>query len=439
MVKKPSPRRIGILAGGGSLPREIAEGLLARGAGVHVVGIDGEADEKLEEFHPTRVNWGQIGQILSSFKTAGCRQVVFAGSVKRPDLSRIKPDLGFFRALFTVLRLIKVGGDDAILRAVIGFFEKHGIEIVGVSQVAPELLVSEGRFAGPDRKPEDLPDIKLGFDVLRAMARFDVGQGVVVSDGRIEAIEGAEGTDRMLDRLMVARQKKMQEKLAVGRGILIKAPKPGQDLRVDMPAIGPQTVRKAAGADLTGIAVAAGSVLALERPSLSEMANTHRVFVSGVGSEELPAETAPGQNLDNAAGSFSVNELGRKRPSKIDEADAIKGGRLIAVLDSFDAGRAVVVGRRHVLAVEAGEGIPALIKRAGQLRQWGGGLLSRRSGVLVVAAGRHLEQDMIAQAAEAGFAGIAVVLQKFAASVDAATIAEADRRKLFIAALVGEG
>lgn len=440
MVRPPS-RHIGILAGGRSLPREIAEGLIARGIGVHIVGIEGEADSQLDKFNPTIVNWGQIGGILSAFKSADCQQVVFAGSVSRPDLSRIKPDLGFFRALFTILRLIKVGGDDAILRAVIGFFERQGIEIVGVRQVAPELLVGEGHFAGPEKLSEDSRDIELGFDVLRAMAPFDVGQAVVVSNGAVEAIEGAEGTDGMLDRLTHARQKRMRDRLEVGRGILVKAPKPGQDLRVDMPAIGPETVRKVSGADLKGIAVEAGNVLALERSTLIDMAQTHRVFVTGVASTVADSQqgaTLPRQS-STMASSMAVHQLGRRKFSKTDEGDAIKGGGLLVALNRFETGRAVVVVRKHVLAVEAGEGIHALVERAGGLRQWGGGLLSRRRGVLVLAAGRDLEQDMIGIAADAGFAGIAVVLQKFAASVADACIAEADRRKVFIASLVGEG
>ncbi|MCH9807470.1 MAG: UDP-2,3-diacylglucosamine diphosphatase LpxI [Alphaproteobacteria bacterium] len=438
-MAKPSSRQIGILAGGGSLPREIAEGLAVRGVGVHIVAIDGEADRQLDKFNPTNVNWGQIGLILSSFKSAGCRQIVFAGSVRRPDLSKIKPDLGFFRALFTVLRLIRVGGDDAILRAVIGFFERHGIEIVGVDQVAPELVVGEGLFAGPGQIREDASDIGLGFDVLRALAPFDVGQAVVVSDGRVEAIEGAEGTDRMLDRLMAARQRRMRERLALGRGILLKAPKPGQDLRVDMPAIGPETVRKVAGADLKGVAVEAGSVLALQRGGLIEMAKTHRVFVAGIAAVTPDAGGVEQEPFRSTADGITLRKLGRRAFSKSDAVDAIKGGRLLSALGRFDTGRGVVVVRRHVLAVEAGEGIGDLIERAAGLRQWGGGLFARRKGVLVLAAGRDLEQDMIAKAAEAGFAGIVVVLQKFAASVADSAISEADRRKVFIAALVGEG
>ncbi|KUO53991.1 MAG: hypothetical protein APF80_12805 [Alphaproteobacteria bacterium BRH_c36] len=440
-MHRPSPRRIGILAGGRSLPIEIAQGLRARGVDVHIVAIEGEADPALDVFHPETLNWGQIGGIVASFKKAGCQQVAIAGSVSRPDLSTIKPDLGFFRAIPTVLQLIRAGGDDAILRGVIGFFEKRGLEIIGVSQVAPELLVGLGTFSGPQHQREDMDDIRTGFEVLQVLAPFDVGQAVVVADGRIEAIEGAEGTDRMLDRLSQQRHAKMRARAPVGGGILIKAPKPGQELRVDMPAIGPETVRKSAGADLKGIAVEAGRVLAIDRAALQDMAVSHRVFVAGVRPSEFAnSEAMVGVGPAEAFSSddMTVRQLGRRRLRAGDIADASKGAKLISALAGFDTARAVVLSRRHVLAVEAGEGIIETIDRAAQLRQWGGGgLFGRRSGVAVLAIARDLDAAVIASAADAGLAGVAVVLQKFAAGVGDGAIALADQRNLFIAAVAG--
>jgi UDP-2,3-diacylglucosamine hydrolase len=434
-MRRASPRRIGILAGGQSLPMEIAESLRQRGALVHIVAIEGEASETLSGPDTTWVNWGQIGKIISSFKNAGCRQVVIAGGVRRPDLSTIKPDLGFFRAVPTVLRLIRVGGDDAILRGVIGYFERFGLEVVGVNQVAPELLVGAGDFAGPDHRQGDLGDARTGFEVLRALAPFDVGQAVVVARGSVEAIEGAEGTDRMLDRLIALRHNRMRQRQDVGQGILIKAPKPGQELRVDMPAIGPETIRKAAGADLRGIAVDAGRVLAIERSKLLDLAKAHRVFVAGVSGDQLASRTTEDGQPQPA---FSVRQLGRRGLRDLDKADATKGAQVIEAMECFGAGRAVVVSARHVLAVEAGEGVLETLGRAAHLRQWGGGFGARRKGVAVMSVGRELDAAVIAQAAKAGLAGVGVVLQKFAASVGPEVVAEADRRKLFIAGLERE-
>lgn len=434
-MRRASPRRIGILAGGQSLPIEIAQSLRQRGASVHIVAIEGEASETLSGPDTTWVNWGQIGKIIASFKNAGCRQVVIAGGVRRPDLSTIKPDLGFFRAVPTVLRLIRVGGDDAILRGVIAYFERFGLEVVGVNQVAPELLVGAGGFAGPDHRQVDLCDVRTGFEVLRAMAPFDVGQAVVIAGGSVEAIEGAEGTDRMLDRLIALRHDRILQREGVGQGILIKAPKPGQELRVDMPAIGPETIRKAAGADLRGIAVDAGRVLAVERLKLQELAQAHRVFVAGVDGDQLASGAADDGQPPPV---FSVRQLGRRGLRDLDRADAAKGAQVIEAMERFGVGRAVVVSARHVLAVEAGEGALETLGRAANLRQWGGGFGARRKGVAVLSVGRELNAAVIAQVAGAGLAGVGVVLQKFAACVGPDVVAEADRRKLFIAGLERE-
>ena len=434
-MRRASPRRIGILAGGRSLPMELAQSLRQRGASVHIVAIEGEASEALSGPDTTWVNWGQIGKIIASFKNAGCRQVAIAGSVRRPDLSTIRPDLGFFRALPTVLRLLRIGGDDAILRGVIAYFETFGLEVVGVNQLAPELLVGAGRFAGPDDQDVDLDSVRIGFEVLRALAPFDVGQAVVVTDGSVEAIEGAEGTDRMLDRLIALRHERMRDRQDVGQGVLVKAPKPGQELRVDMPAIGPETVRKIAGGDLSGIAVGAGRVLAVERSRLLELARAHRVSVVGVDSEQWDSQTGKDQP---SASKFSIRHLGRCHPRDLDKADAVKGARVIEAMESFAGGRVAVVSARHVLAVEAGEGVLQTLRRAADLRQWGGGVFARRKGVAVVPAGRELDVEVIAAAAEAGLAGVGVVLHKFTASVGSEVVAEADRRKLFVIALERE-
>lgn len=434
-MQRRSPRRIGILAGGRSLPMEIAEGLRQRGASVHIVALEGEAEPSIEKFDPTWVNWGQIGAIIGSFKKHGCRQIAIAGSVRRPDLATIKPDLGFFRALPTVIRLMRAGGDDAILRGVIGYLEKMGLEVVGVDQVAPELVVGRGRFAGPSHKNEDLADIRIGFRLVRALAPFDIGQAVVVADGRVEAIEGAEGTDRMLDRLTGMRHKKMLERQKVARGVLVKAPKPGQELRVDMPAIGPETVRKAAGADLKGIAVQAGKVLAVERAELCGLAETHRVFVAGFDG----ADSAAGDGAAVAGGpaSYTAGRLGKIGFSKSLAADAAIGAQLVRAAAPFGVGRAAVVERRHALAVEDGTGIAATISRAGEVRQWGR-QRRRHGGVVILSAGRDLCGDVIEAASAAGFAGVAVVLNKFAASVGDDLVGHANRRKLFVAVLAAE-
>lgn len=439
-MQRPSPRCIGLLAGGRRMPVEIAEGLRQRGARVHIVALEGEGDAELERFDPTWVNWGQIGAMIASFRKAGCKQIAIAGSVRRPDLATLKPDLGFFRALPTVLRLIRAGGDDAVLRGVIDYLERFGLEVVAVSQIAPELVVGPGRFAGIEHRREDLRDIRAGFEVLDRLARFDIGQAVVVADGRIEAIEGAEGTDRMLERLTANRHRRMHARERITRGVLVKGPKAGQELRVDMPVIGPETVRRAAAADLRGIAVEAGGVLALDRPALQDLASTHRLFVAGIDVGGLRPDERQ-QSHPETGTDVRMEVVGQSsRKAQRHESDLAKGARLVRAAREDDIGGTVVIVNGHVLAVQAGEMPADVLARAAGLRQWGNSPLgAARKGVVVLSAGRDLDRDVINAAADAQLAGIGVMLQKFAASVAPELVAEANRRKLFVSVISDGG
>ncbi|MFN3868231.1 MAG: LpxI family protein, partial [Hyphomicrobiaceae bacterium] len=237
-------RRIGILAGGGSLPREVADSVAARGTPLHIVAIDSEADADLDPYPVTRVGWGEIGRMIRAFNDAGVTDLVIIGSVRRPDLGAIRPDLGFFRALATVGRLVLAGGDDRVLRGVIAFFESKGLRVVGPARVAPELVISAGTIGKRPLDERQIADARLGFDLIGALGAFDIGQAAIVSNGRIEAIEGAEGTDRLLRR--VGEQRRARG-VAPGStsGLLVKRAKPAQDQRIDLPVIGPETITRA--------------------------------------------------------------------------------------------------------------------------------------------------------------------------------------------------
>jgi DUF1009 family protein len=276
-VKIPGP--LGIIAGGGGLPCVIAEAAKARGLPLHIVGIRGEASAAIERYPHTWVKWGEVGKLFDALERHDCHDLVIIGAVTRPDLANIKFDLGAVRNLPFLISL-GMGGDDHVLSSVVRFLEKKGYRVHGADDVAPELLVGEGPLGHHAPSAEDQADIALGFKVVEALGRLDVGQAAVVSKGYVVAVEAAEGTDAMLERCAALRKSGRARGQGLA-GILVKAPKPGQEERVDLPAIGPETVKKAVAAGLAGIAVAAGQVLVAERDTTVDAANRHGLFLVG--------------------------------------------------------------------------------------------------------------------------------------------------------------
>lgn len=423
------PRRIGILAGGGGLPLEIAHCAHARGQPVHIVALDGEADAVFDPFTVTHVKWGQVGAILSAFKAAGSQDLVIVGRVKRPDPLKVRPDLGFFLAIAHVLKILASGGDDGVLRAVLRFFENKGLRVIGAGAAAPELVIGAGALGSiePNSSAQDL--IALGFDTVRELGPHDVGQAVVITNGRIEAIEAAEGTDALLDRVADRRREAGGERSGGARtGVLVKRPKPGQELRIDMPAIGPETVRRAAAAGLAGIAVLKGQVIAADRRRTMALANELGVFV--YGAEDLHAGKATRRLR---AVSLSLEQLGQTRIYRGALIDAQKAAGVLDSVDAVGAGRAVVVARRYVLTVEAGEGIVPMLTRAGGLRQWGDARARRRTGLAVLSSARDLDVAVIDAVVAAGLRGVVILETSAAPSLSAPVLERANMRDVFIA------
>lgn len=407
---------VGILAGGGALPREIADAVSESGRRAVIVGLEGEADPAAFGAHKViMVNWGQIGRMIRSFKAEGVTDLVIVGRVTRPDLRRLKTDFGFYRSLPRIFRIVAAGGDDNVLRRVVRFFEGHGFTVRGPDAIAPGLVIGEGVLGRHMMSGSHASDVALGLDIVGRLAPFDVGQAAVVRGGRVLAIEGVEGTDAMLERVVHRRDSR-----AAAGGVLVKRPKPGQELRIDMPAIGPNTVARAVEAGLAGLAVAAGATLAAERVELVRRADAQGIFVAGVPVSAVAGRTRLQLQRDEA------NE------------DAAIGLRLIAALRPEVESRGAVVVRRHVLAVETGEGIADLIARAARLRQWGRGWRNRRRGAVVVASLSDLGEDDIAAAASAGYAAIVALGTGESEAEQQAAIKESARRHDIALTMVSE-
>lgn len=382
------PGPIGILAGGGTFLIEIVEAIRARGREVHIIAIRGEAGPEIERYPHTWVRWGEVGGILAALRKAGCREMAIAGIVRRPDLARLRPDVGFFRHLPALLAMLK-GGDDSVLSRVVRFFEQHGIKVRGIHELAPGLIAEAGPIAGSPPGDATIAAAMAGFDLLAALGPLDVGQAAVVTAGRVLAIEGAEGTDRMLERVAVM----------AGRtgGVLVKRPKPGQELRVDMPAIGPRTIEKAAAAGLAGIAVQANLVLIADRARLRSLADATGLFVVGLERDEAqihhrqrPRKFREEANWQPLWTRRSLLAFAGGRLDRLTLRDVAKGLAVVDAVKAWGAGEAAIVVRQYALGTAAGEGAAELALRCDRLRQWGRAPLARHRGALVV-DGAHLD------------------------------------------------
>ncbi len=274
-------QRIGIVAGSGTLVIAVAEAAAKAGLNPFIAGLSGNADAGIVRYPHAYVHIGQVGRMLRTLRREGCTRLVFVGGLRRPNLFRIKVDAGFFRHMPELLRLLK-GGDDSVLRGVARFFENRGFEVLAAHEVAPRLLAPEGSFSTLAPGPQDLDDIKLGFKVTRELGHLDIGQAAVVARNYVLAVEAAEGTDAMLRRCPELNRWGYSAR----KGVLVKRPKPGQDLRLDLPAIGARTVELAAEAGLAGIAVEAGAVLLAGPEELVERANKLGLFLFGVSRTE---------------------------------------------------------------------------------------------------------------------------------------------------------
>jgi DUF1009 family protein len=267
-----------ILAAGGAVPYEVASAATAAGRRLLVIALEGEFDPRLKAFPLATAKWGQIGRVLSLIEEHGGRDIVLIGAVhRRPDFSSMGVDFGTLRLMPRILKSL-VGGDDTVLGNVVKLIEERGARVIGAHEVAPDLVARPGHVAGPRVSESALADARLALDAAKAIGALDIGQAAVAVGLRVVALEAAEGTDAMLDRVE-ALHAKGRVKWSGRAGVLAKRSKPQQDLRVDMPAIGPRTVEAVARVGLAGIALEPGRVMIAERAETMALAERTGTFI----------------------------------------------------------------------------------------------------------------------------------------------------------------
>jgi UDP-2,3-diacylglucosamine hydrolase len=278
--------RIALIAGNGSLPRQIASALGTAGRDYQLVAIKGEADERTRSLANVEVGWGEIGRLYNFLNKNDCREVLLIGGVsQRPDFTSILGDFGTLKRLPAIIRAL-TGGDDSMLTKVIRLFENEGYRVVGIRDVAPQLLASSGVLGQVQPKESDWHDLELALTATEKLGELDIGQAAVAIGGRVVAMEGAEGTDAMLERC--ADLKRSGRVRAKGRaGVLVKTAKPNQDLRVDLPTVGPKTIELAVATGLAGIAIEAQGALIAEKDVTLGKANDAGLFVIGIDRSKI--------------------------------------------------------------------------------------------------------------------------------------------------------
>jgi DUF1009 family protein len=273
-------QKLGLIAGGGGLPVEIAEHCTRSGRELFVIRLKGFAGDGLEPYAGAEIGLAELGKCLKALKRAGCRSVCLAGQVARPDFSTLMPDLRGLAALPGAIAAAR-RGDDALLRFLVGEFEKEGFAVEGAHEVMNDLGLEIGPLGRVAPREQDKADIAQALDAARAIGRLDIGQAAVACHGLVLAVEAAEGTDAMLARVAELPEH-LRGRPGAGEGVLAKAPKPTQETRVDLPTIGPATIEGLARAGLAGVVGEAGRLLVLERERVVELADELGVFVVGV-------------------------------------------------------------------------------------------------------------------------------------------------------------
>jgi DUF1009 family protein len=278
-----SKGRLAIIAGKGFLPLYVAKAAQLAGEKPLIIALRNEADGVFDGFETVTTGVGDLATIEGLLRDKGVKRVILSGGVaRRPDWRDIHPTLRTILKVPSVLRTLLSGGDDSVLQMVIKLIEAMGCEVLGAHEIVPGLLAKVGQIGAHAPSGDDRRDIEKACEAARRLGELDIGQGAVSVGGRLVALEGVEGTDRMLERVACLRA---ESRISARRkGVLVKLCKPQQEMRADLPTIGPSTVENAIKAGLSGIAVEAGRALVLEEEKMIALADTAGIFVCGLDS-----------------------------------------------------------------------------------------------------------------------------------------------------------
>lgn len=278
MTKPDSANPIGIIAGSGRLPTQLVNACRQSQRDAFVLAFENVTDPETYTNCPHAVvKLEKVGDALEALRTAGVKELVMAGKVRRPSLIGLRPDKTTAK-LLAHMGSSFFSGDNALFSSLITFLEEEGFRVVGADDVMQELLTPEGVMGSVQPNEQNRKDIAKGMRIAKALGALDIGQAVIVENNYVLGVEAAEGTDAMIIRCANLKQEERA-------GVLVKAKKPDQEARVDLPAIGPATVENAYASGLMGIAVEAGGSLILDKEQTIARANTLGIFIIGATHE----------------------------------------------------------------------------------------------------------------------------------------------------------
>ncbi|MBE9606305.1 UDP-2,3-diacylglucosamine diphosphatase LpxI [Acetobacteraceae bacterium H6797] len=274
---------LGIIAGGGQLPLKVAGAARSAGRPVYVIVLEGFGNPADFQAWPHIVcRIGAAGRMLEWFREHGVKQLVLSGKVKRPSFLTLRPDAGAVKLAARVSKRA-FGGDDEILATVMAVLREEGFDPIGGQEIMRSLLTPAGLLTKAMPTLQALKDIARGIRVVRALGAVDVGQGAVVQQGMVLGVEAIEGTDALLARTAALHREGP-------RGVFIKLVKPGQDLRIDLPTIGPDTIRSVIAAGLAGLAIEADGCIILDRDEVVSMADAAGIFLLALHPDSFLAQ-----------------------------------------------------------------------------------------------------------------------------------------------------
>lgn len=268
-------KKLGIIAANGGLSKKLIN-FTKDDFDIFVVAIKGEADTSvLEGINHVWINIGEIGKAIDALNLANIKDIVFVGSLKKPDIFSLKVDAVGAKLLAKITK-DKLFGDNKLLSSVTEFLSNYGFNIVGVQDILKDLVVESGNFTISHPSKKDLDDIELAIEVVKQLGNLDIGQGAIVQDKVVLGVEAVEGTDRLIERC---------GKLKITTnysGVLVKCAKPDQELRMDLPTIGIDTVKKMHEAGFKGIVIEARKSIFLDQIEVVEYANKYDMFISAI-------------------------------------------------------------------------------------------------------------------------------------------------------------